>query len=527
MHCLSLRLVLVLLASVLAAACGDDGPTSPSPIDPVSSPGPHPSSSYAPPASSRGGSSSSASISGGGSAFTAGSPVPGVRNATGSTAPGLVTNLTARQSGCLTDTPPNAAELRWNPPLTGAAAASFAVKHYGTAPPQYIWMPGETIPASYAPWSAGHCAVEGGQTVCKVVFSGFGYEEHRFGVTARTGPQEVSGHTAHVTVTIGDCSGSTTGSGSVPGQVLGLGASQVTDTTDVIVSWDTPSAQTGVASPTSYTLSGGPAAVTLQAGSCTQSPAAPDCSHSFSSVAVGAYGFSVAAVNGDGTGTAATTSLTVTAIPVPGPVRALSAQQTDTTGTVVLTWQSPATGQVASYAVARAGASVGTVPAGSCSVLSWGKQCTFSDTGVSYGAHTYSVAAVNSTGAGDSTSVTLDVLPPLTASVTGVPATYGGRPFTFTLTFSENPSLGFRKVRNRIFTVENARLSMARRVTRGSNVSWLIGVNPTAYSSDALPSARWTIGITLPPTTSCTADSAVCTADGRVQTSRLELSIPW
>ena len=177
--------------------------------------------------------------------------------------------------------------------------------------------------------------------------------------------------------------------------------------------------------------------------------------------------------------------------------------------------------------MSRGGSSLGTVQADSCKASGWGKECTFSDTGVSYGTHTFRVAAVNSSGTGDSASVDLDVLPPLTASVSGVPASYAGDPFTFTLTFSENPSLGYRKVRNRIFTVENARIVLGRRVIPGSNVAWLIGVNPTAYSSEALPSARWTISITLPPTTDCTAASAVCTGDRRKQTSNIELSILW
>ncbi|MCY4573589.1 MAG: hypothetical protein OXF01_12400, partial [Gemmatimonadetes bacterium] len=96
----------------------------------------------------------------------------------------------------------------------------------------------------------------------------------------------------------------------------------------------------------------------------------------------------------------------------------------------------------------------------------------------------------------------------LTASFGGMPASHTGEPFTFQLTFSEEPhSVGYRKLRDDAFDVSGGSVQKAKRRTSGSNQDWNITVEPT--------SANDTVTITLPETTNCNASGAICTEDGR------------
>ena len=56
----------------------------------------------------------------------------------------------------------------------------------------------------------------------------------------------------------------------------------------------------------------------------------------------------------------------------------------------------------------------------------------------------------------------------------------------------------------------------ARRLEPGKNIRWEIRINPTS-NADVI--------ITLPITTDCTANGAVCTGDGRRLSNRLELTV--
>ncbi len=57
-------------------------------------------------------------------------------------------------------------------------------------------------------------------------------------------------------------------------------------------------------------------------------------------------------------------------------------------------------------------------------------------------------------------------------------------------------------------------MTSARRLTQGSNIGWTITVTPDSAAA-----------VTLPVTTDCDADGAVCTADGRKLSNRNEFTV--
>ena len=96
---------------------------------------------------------------------------------------------------------------------------------------------------------------------------------------------------------------------------------------------------------------------------------------------------------------------------------------------------------------------------------------------------------------------------PLTASLTSVPATHNGSTkFTFELTFSENVKAGYERIRDEAFTIVGGDIKNANRREQGTNQYWTITVKPDGNAS---------VYITLPATTDCDADSAICTYDDR------------
>ena len=94
---------------------------------------------------------------------------------------------------------------------------------------------------------------------------------------------------------------------------------------------------------------------------------------------------------------------------------------------------------------------------------------------------------------------------PLTASFSNVPDDYDGGDFFVDLTFSEGPDVGYRDVQKAV-KVNGGSINRANRKTKGSNVGWKLKVRPTGTDS---------VTITLPATTNCSAQGAICTADGR------------
>ena len=101
----------------------------------------------------------------------------------------------------------------------------------------------------------------------------------------------------------------------------------------------------------------------------------------------------------------------------------------------------------------------------------------------------------------------------LTASFGNMPATHNGSAFTFDLTFSEEFGISYVTLRDDAFSVTDGEVTSARRLTQGSNIGWTITVTPGSAAD---------VTIVLPVTTDCDADGAVCTADGRKLSNRLE-----
>ena len=56
----------------------------------------------------------------------------------------------------------------------------------------------------------------------------------------------------------------------------------------------------------------------------------------------------------------------------------------------------------------------------------------------------------------------------------------------------------------------------ARRLVSGSNIRWEITVTPASNGD---------VAITLPATTDCDADGAICTEDGRMLSEPLEITV--
>ena len=119
----------------------------------------------------------------------------------------------------------------------------------------------------------------------------------------------------------------------------------------------------------------------------------------------------------------------------------------------------------------------------------------------------------------NSPSVTVEGPPtvPLTAELDGVPEAHDGEStFTVGLTFSEEPTVGYRRLRDEAFDVGGGAVRKARRRQSGSNLSWELTVEPASHAD---------VSIRLPETGSCSASGAICTSDGRPLSHPLSASV--
>ena len=115
-------------------------------------------------------------------------------------------------------------------------------------------------------------------------------------------------------------------------------------------------------------------------------------------------------------------------------------------------------------------------------------------------------------------AATAAVKRPLTATVKNVPSSHDGeRSFALRLIFNEEVDISFRTLQHHAFTVTNAEIVNARRVSRNSNKSWEITVQP-----DGNP----TVTLLLPVTTDCTSISAICSNSGKKFSSPVEINVP-
>ena len=125
-----------------------------------------------------------------------------------------------------------------------------------------------------------------------------------------------------------------------------------------------------------------------------------------------------------------------------------------------------------------------------------------------YGACVDAVTGESSKTNNCSERVQVDVSAPLTAEFADLPSTHdGATPFTFELRFSEAPTISYVTVRDALFDVTNGRITHARRVTKGSNLAFVVTVKPSAASD---------ISLSVRGTTDCEAQHAVCTTDGHM-----------
>ena len=109
---------------------------------------------------------------------------------------------------------------------------------------------------------------------------------------------------------------------------------------------------------------------------------------------------------------------------------------------------------------------------------------------------------------------------PLTVSLEKAAASHNGTDvFTFEIRFGEQFGLSYKTLRDHAFTVVGGEVKRAQRMDRDSgtpNTWWLITVEPDGNGD---------VAITLPATTDCTDDGAICTEDGRKLSNRLELTV--
>ena len=109
--------------------------------------------------------------------------------------------------------------------------------------------------------------------------------------------------------------------------------------------------------------------------------------------------------------------------------------------------------------------------------------------------------------------------PPLTASFKSVPTSHNGSgEFRFRIAFSEEPKSGFSytTMRDHAFTVTGGSVTGARRLVKGSNIGWEIVVDPDSNGN---------VTITLPATTDCDAQGAICADGDRKLSNRLDHTV--
>ena len=85
------------------------------------------------------------------------------------------------------------------------------------------------------------------------------------------------------------------------------------------------------------------------------------------------------------------------------------------------------------------------------------------------------------------------------------------------LRFSENFGLSYVTLRDDAFTVTGGSVINARRLDRPHNIRWEITVRPDGNGD---------VSITLPDTTDCGDEGAICTEDGRMLSGSTEHTVP-
>ena len=129
---------------------------------------------------------------------------------------------------------------------------------------------------------------------------------------------------------------------------------------------------------------------------------------------------------------------------------------------------------------------------------------------VNEGDETFTVTLSNASGAALGTASATGTIEnrhvaPLTASFEQVPAEHDGTTFVFHVRFSEDPAVSYRVLRDESFGVTGGEVVAARRKDGRDDLREI----------HVAPSGNGDVTVSLPPTTDCNADGAICTADDR------------
>ena len=109
-------------------------------------------------------------------------------------------------------------------------------------------------------------------------------------------------------------------------------------------------------------------------------------------------------------------------------------------------------------------------------------------------------------------------LPPLTATIHDAPDSHDGQTaFTFKLRLSEEFSISYKTLQDHAFTVTGGDIVNASRLNPPSSMGWEITVEPDGDAG---------VTVSLPATTNCTGQGAICTPDGRMLSSAVEVAVP-
>ena len=109
---------------------------------------------------------------------------------------------------------------------------------------------------------------------------------------------------------------------------------------------------------------------------------------------------------------------------------------------------------------------------------------------------------------------------PAAVQATAAPGSHdGSATFTFELRFSEEPhdDFSYTTMKDHAFTVTGGSVTKSNRLNPPSNIGWLVHVTPDGDG---------TVTVVLPVTTDCEDDGAICTDDGRMLSTRVEITVP-
>ena len=205
---------------------------------------------------------------------------------------------------------------------------------------------------------------------------------------------------------------------------------------------------------------------------------------------------------------------------------------TATHDSISLTWEDPADSTITHYQIFRRDRAVHD-PGEFVEIDSNTGSATTSYTDANVepeGSYVYRVKAVNQHGASTwSNFVRADTpaapTPPPTPTPTPTPLTAsfedeaethnGAVSFTFRIEFSEAISISYKTLRDHSLDVTDGSVTSAKRVN-GSSSLWEITVEPDSGAD---------VAITLPVTTDCGDQGAVCTSDGRKLSNEVKLTV--